>query len=54
MNDLAFLSRSVVEDEGRVDLQRIDELTNEAPMGLLGMNSPRRALRSLLVPQGSA
>lgn len=54
MADFARMTRYSVEQEGRVNLQRIDGQTNEAPMGLLGMDSPRQSLHSLLTPRGSA
>jgi hypothetical protein len=54
MVDLAHLSGFVVADEGSLDLRRCHDQIHEAPMSLLGMESPRQVLRSLLAARGSA
>ncbi len=51
MVDFANMCRFLIDDEGHVDpivLHRAHELINESPMSRLNMESPRRALRTLL------
>ncbi|HEY5283755.1 MAG TPA: hypothetical protein VIM14_13270 [Polyangia bacterium] len=57
MVDHANMSRFVVEDAGFVDasvLAKIHDEINESPMSVLGMESPRRVLLSILLPGAAA
>jgi hypothetical protein len=57
MVDHAHMSHFAVEDFGRVDehvLAKIHEDINESPMSILGMDSPRQVLQTLLLSGGAA
>jgi hypothetical protein len=57
MVDHANMSWFVVSDAGRLDdrvFAKIHEFINKSPMSVLGGENPRRVLRRLLLPSGTA
>lgn len=57
MVDHAHMSQFAVEHFGRLDehvLSHIHEDINESPMSILGMESPRHMLKTLLMSRGAA